>query len=264
MISKHKCVGIGCTMRRHLRDGNLAPLDLRALEESMVFRTHARGDKIFSQGAEATGLFCLRSGHVLLCHEDAYKYKTAFRVVGAGEIMGHRSLFGEDKHAATAQALSTCDVCHYPADVILALIEQYPSFARCFLRTLARDRGPRDALILRAQHLPVRIRLVNLILLMMQRERCGNGGACILQLPMLRRDIAALLATRPESVARAIKQLGDDRVAHFNGRSVTIPSVDILYQESSQEMAPTTTPLEEAEEDAASDAAPPGGYGRGL
>ncbi len=226
-------------MGGHVRDSEMASLDMQVLEKSMIFRSHARGDRIFSQGDDPTGLFCLRSGHVLLWHKDSFRYKTAFRVVGPGEIMGHRSLFGDDAHAATAQALTSCDVCHYPGDVVLNLVDQYPSFARCFFRMLARDRGPRDALVLRGQHIPIRVRLVNLLLVMMKSEHCDKGGACILQLPVMRRDIAALLATRPESVARAIKQLGNERVAIFKGRSVTIPNIDVLYKESSRVVVPT-------------------------
>ena len=153
--------------------------DVAILKESMVIRAYRRGDKIFSQGSKATGLFCLRSGHALLWHLDTFKYKTAFRVVGTGELMGYRSLFGEDLHAATAQAL-TGDVCYYPKNIVLRLIDEFPSFARRFLRTLARDRGPRDALVLRGQHIPVHIRLCNLLLLMIKRESCEEGGACIL------------------------------------------------------------------------------------
>lgn len=222
-----------------MRDSDLTASDVATLEESTVIHTYRRGDNIFTQGSEATGLFCLRSGYALLWHLDAFKYKTAFRVVGAGELLGHRSLFGEELHAATAQALIGCDVCYYPKDIVLQLVDEFPSFARRFMRTLARDRGPRDALVLRGQHMPVRIRLCNLLLLMIKSENCENGSACILKLPMLRQDVAALLATRPESIARAIKELGDDGIAMFNGRTVTIPNLAALYAESNLEQPPT-------------------------
>jgi len=153
--------------------------------------------------------------------------------------MGHRSLFGEDRHSATAQALNACDVCYYPKDILLQTIDASPSFARRFFRTLARDRGPREALFLRGQHMPVRIRLYNLLALMTRNENCKINGTCVLQLPMPRRDIAALLAARPESITRAIKEIGDDGIATFKGRTVTISNLDALYAKSNQEMLPT-------------------------
>ncbi len=221
-------------MHCHMRDSDMTASDVTVLEESMVVQTYRRNDKIFSQGSKATGLFCLQSGNALLWHMDAFKYKTVFRIVGAGELIGHRSLFGEDLHAATAQVLTSCDVCYYPKDTVLQLIDEFPGFTRRFLRALARDRGPRDALVLRSQHIPVRIRLCNLLLLMIKSEDCEKGGACILELPILRRDIAALLATRPESITRAIKALKEEGIALFKGRTVTVPNLVALYAESNQ------------------------------
>ncbi len=235
MVPHRKCAGIGCKMREHIRSSNMPPTDVQALDKTIVVRGFSRGEKIFAQGAVASGLYCLRSGHALLWHADAFNYKTAFRVVEPGEMMGYRSLFGEDPHVATAQALTACDVCYYPKEAVLELIDQHPKFARRFFRTLARDRGPKDALVLRGQHIPVRVRLVNLLLLMLSSDMCDRNGAGVIQLPMLRRDIAALLAARPESVARAIKELGEDGLAVFTGRTVAIPDVDALYQHCNQE-----------------------------
>ncbi len=238
MVPNRKCAGIGCKLREHIRCSDMPAADVTRLENTMVVRTVTRTEKIFSQGADATGLYCLRSGHALLWHADIFNHKTAFRVVGPGEMMGYRSLFGEDAHAATAQALTACDVCYYPKKVVLQLVDEFPGFARRFFRTLARDRGPRDALLLRGQHIPVRTRLINLLLLMNTDEMCPDDGECVLKLPMLRRDIAALLAARPESIARAIKELGQDGIAIFSGRTVTIPNLDALTVETNSEQLP--------------------------
>jgi CRP/FNR family transcriptional regulator len=238
MVPNRKCAGIGCKLREHIRCSEMPAADVARLESTMVVRAVARDEKIFSQGADSTGLYCLRSGHALLWHADAYNHKTAFRVVGPGEMMGYRSLFGEDTHAANAQALTACDVCYYPKKILLQLVDEFSGFARRFFRILARDRGPRDALLLRGQHIPVRTRLVNLLLLMNTDELYPNNGTCVLRLPMLRRDIAALLAARPESIARAIKELGQDGIAVFTGRTVTIPSLDALHAETNREQLP--------------------------
>jgi hypothetical protein len=70
---------------------------------------------------------------------------------------------------------------------------------------------------------------------MIQAEEFEKGGACILTLPILRRDMAILLASRPESIARAIKELRDSGIAMFNGRIVSVPDLAALYIESSQQ-----------------------------
>ncbi len=230
MVPARKCAKIGCKFKEHLDAGDFSEADLDQLHEAQQTRTYRRGQTIFAQGEDATGIYCLRTGNVLLSHVDAFKHKTSFRVVTQGEIMGYRSMFGQDPHAATAQALTTSDVCYYPREVVFAAMETHPGFARRFLRTLARDRGPPDALLLRGQHLPVRVRLVHLLLVM--REQFGEtaeDGSVTLHLPLTRRDIASLLAARPESVTRAIAELKRDNVVLFSGRQVRIRDLKRLF-----------------------------------
>ncbi len=231
-----KCAGVGCKINEHVRCGISDDADAARLENARLRQVYRRGDRIFTQAEMASGLYCLQSGHVLLWYLDPFGHRTAFRVAGPGEIMGHRSLFGEDPHAATAEALTTCHICWYPKGLVDELIGTYPSFARRFLRTLARDRGPPDALLLRGLHMPIRVRLVYLLLIL--RERHGEiwrDGSLHLELPLLRRDIASLLGARPESVTRAIQDLKRDGVATFNGRHVVVSNLEALYNEANQE-----------------------------
>ncbi len=231
-VVKYTCAGIGCRMREHIRTSGLDPADAEYLENARVTMAYKRGDRVFSQGERAAGLYCIRSGHVLLWHLDATNHRTGFRVVGPGEIMGYRSMFGEEPHAATAEALTSCDICSFPKEAIYVVIDSCPDMARAFLRTLARDRGPPDGLLLRGQHLPVRVRIVFLLLILMDRyAQAIDGGGLLFQLPLLRRDIATMLSTRPESVARAIKELERDEIAIFRGRSVAVADRQRLHEE---------------------------------
>ena len=225
-----KCAKIGCKFKEHLDAGVLSAATLDALHDTQETHTYRRGQAIFAQGDDATGIYCLRSGNVLLSHVDAFKHKTGFRVVTQGELMGYRSMFGEDRHAATAEALATSDICFYPRESIFAAMDAHPAFTRRFLRTLARDRGPPDALLLRGQHLPVRVRLVHLLLVIRnQFSEIADDGTLTFELPLTRRDIASLLAARPESITRAIAELKRDDIALFSGRQVRVPDPERLH-----------------------------------
>jgi CRP-like cAMP-binding protein len=102
---------------------------------------------------------------------------------------------------------------------------------RKFLKALARDRGAPDGLLLRGQQLPLRIRLIHLLLILKDRYAENKpDGSLSFELPLLRRDIAALLGTRAESVARAIKELKKDGIANFKGRNVLIPDEGRLLE----------------------------------
>ena len=62
-------------------------------------------------------------------------------------------------------------------------------------------------------------------LLLELEPTCGSrhaDGSLQLDLPISRRDIAAMLGIRPETVARAIRHLSENDVAQFDGRRVLI------------------------------------------
>jgi CRP/FNR family transcriptional regulator len=191
---------------------------------------------IFNQGDQPQGIYCVASGHLLLTQSDLSGNETALRLATPGELIGHRSLFAEQAHAATARALTPCRVCFIPGAAVREILESNPAFALRLLRTVARDRGPLEAPLLRGPWLSVRVRLVHLLLV--HRDRCSEtlpDGRLLFELPLTRRDIASMLGVRPESISRAIQDLQDEGVASFRGRRV-VSTLDRLLGVAKVEM----------------------------
>jgi CRP/FNR family transcriptional regulator len=229
------CSGIGCAIMEFARASEGVSM-VRLLEQWRMTQVYRRGDKLFEQHRTGNGIHCIQSGNVLLWQMDAFGMKTSFRVAGRGEMLGYRSTLGDDRHAATAEALTECRVCFYPKKQLEELIYDDPMVARHFFRLVARDRGPPDALMLRGQHLPVRVRLVYLLLTTKDRHADTRpDGSLVFDLPLSRKDIASLIASRPETVTRAIKSLANDGIAEFYNRKVIVPDPERLYEEVSIE-----------------------------
>lgn len=192
-------------------------------------RVYMPGETIFHQDDEPQGLYCVESGHILLRQLDAFGNEIAFQLVVPGDTMGWRSFFAEQPHAATARALTACRVCLIPSAPVRQLLERNPALGLRFLRTLARDRGPSEAPLLRSPHLPVRMRLVHLLLVL--KDSCAassTDGELVLELPLSRSDIAAMVGARAETVTRTIRDLQDEGVVRFCGRQVIVPELDRL------------------------------------
>ncbi len=225
-----KCAHVDCGIQSCMRDVPFRTADKALLERSMGVRNFDRGDKIFSEGVASSGLYCVRSGLVLLNYKDAIRSDKALRLVGPGDLMGYRSLFADEPHVTTAEALTVCNICFFPKTPIIRLTDTYPLFSRMLFRKLARDRGSRNGLVMREQHLPIKLRLIH-FLRMMEKQYgiTSRGGAVCVQLPLMRRQIASLLSARPESVARAITELEREGLAVANGRNITIPNPRALY-----------------------------------
>ncbi len=113
------------------------------------------------------------------------------------------------------------------AAAIRRLIAGNVALASRFLKTLGRDRGPTEAPLLRSPYLPVRVHILNLLLIL--RDGCATDmpdGGLRFQLPINRQDIAATVGTRPETVSRIVRELGNDGIANFHRQQVDVPDID--------------------------------------
>ncbi len=231
-----------CQLYQHLHGGGFSAQDLELHEQARKKRVYKRGEKLFEQDRDSTGLYCVQSGHVLLKSVDRFGNETAFRVAGPGELMGQRSFFAGEPHTATALALGRTYVCFHPRAIINRLLDSSIHLAKCFLRDLARDPGPADSLKLRNMKLPLRIRLLYLLVIIKEfSDTTSNSGALTFGLPLRRVDIAALIGARPESVTRVIKALEDDGIAIFHDHEVTVPHMEQLLETITMEMENSST-----------------------
>ncbi len=211
---------------------SLAGQDLELLERHRTHRDHAPGDVIFRQGTPCEGIFCVESGTVALRKADPEGRQVIARLVHPHETLGARAFFGRSHYAATAEALTAARVCFVDRDGVKELLTRSPDLAQRFLRRLADDLRAAEESKLEAATLDVRARVARLLLALAERYGVAqDDGAFSLELPLARQDMAALIGVRPESVARAVRALEDDRVAVFRGRAVTIPSIDRLLAE---------------------------------
>ena len=97
---------------------------------------------------------------------------------------------------------------------------------------MARDLGAAEERILQSVTLSVRAQFAHLLLVLKDRyATSAKDGTFELELPLARQDLAAMIGIRPETMSRAIKQLEEDGVAYFSGRSVQVPDVKRLLRE---------------------------------
>lgn len=219
-------------MRHATEWDQLGHEELALLQRRRVFRVYKPKQVIFYQGNPCHGLYCVASGTVGLRRTDAEGHSVLARLVQAGETMGYRTFFGGGIYAATAEALQTCSVCFIDRKTVHEVLDRDSKLSLAFLHRLAVDLRESEEAFLRSASMPVRRRLGHLLLSL--RDRHGvvdDTGNLIIKLPMARRDVAAMLGTRPETVARTLKALEGDGVAFFRGRRVTVPDLDALMDE---------------------------------
>lgn len=223
---------LNCQGRPHSEWCVLSGDDVRVLSISRTVNVYEPGQVIFYQGNPCLGIYCVEQGEVALRRTDEAGHSAIVRLAHAGQTLGYRSFFADSTYSASAEALTECRVCFVDRAAVRRLLDANPSLGLQFLQRVAQELAESEESRLVASTMPARARLAHLLLSL--RERCGRiteAGDLVIDLPLSRQDLAALLGTRPETVSRAIRALEDDGVAEFSGRHVLVGDLDLLLDE---------------------------------
>lgn len=206
--------------------------DLALLNQVKICNTYQPGQTIFYQGNPCLGVYCVEEGTVAVRKTDASGRSVIVRMAHTGDTLGYRAFFAGEPYRASADALQGSRVCFVDRAAVRRLLDRNPMVGLSFLKHMARDLEEAEEAKLHAAALPVRARLAHLLLML--RERFGQslgGGGTRIELPLSRQDIAAMIGTRPETVARAVRSFEDEGIANFQGREVLVNNLEALLNE---------------------------------
>jgi len=223
---------ITCLHRQRSEWRGLSRAAVELLNETKVVNRYQAGQTIFNQGNLPLGLYCVESGVILLRKSDAEGRSIIVRMVNPGQPLGYRAFFSDQRYRASAEASTDAIVCWIDRVSVKKLMEYSPELVMGFLRYIANDLAMAETLALRSATLTVRTRLAHLLLSLKDRDgEVDETGHIILDMKVSRQDLASLLGTTPETIARVTKLLTLEKVAIFERRRVIIPDLDRLLDE---------------------------------
>ena len=206
--------------------------ELQKLSDAKSHHYYQPGKVVFNQGDPFTGLYCVVEGTVALRRTDSQGNTMLVRLCHAGDTIGYREYFIGTEYSTTGEVVHQASLCFVHREAFQGLLETNPALGAELTRRLAQDAEKAEEALLQSSTLPVRTRMAHLLLALKERyATAGNDGSLLLNLPLSRQDIADLLGTRPETVARVIHALEEAGITRFSGRSVVIPDLDLLLDE---------------------------------
>ena len=222
----------GCQSRGRNEWSSLVGHDLDLLERAKTCNVYQPGQVVFYEGNACLGIHCIESGSIKLHRVDPRGDDIVVGLAAPGATLGYLAYFGGRGYTTTAEALTACRICFIDRAAVKTLIHQSPSVGLAFLRRLADDVDRSEDERVKALSLPLRARAAHLLLVLKDRSASADEeGRLTIELPLSRRDLAAMLGTRPESLSRLIRDFASDGVAHFGPREVVVPDLDALLDE---------------------------------
>lgn len=206
--------------------------DTQKLQNAKICNTYQPGQIIFYQGNPCLGIYCIESGTVAVRKTDAQGNSVIVRMLHEGQTLGYRAYFEGKAYSASAEALTETRICFIDRAAVSDLLSHNPSLGINFLRHIAEDLRESEEARMDAVALPARVRVVHLLLALKDRwADVDEEGTMHIHLPLARKDMAAMVGIRPETLARILHDLEAEGVAHFDGPKVRVPDLDVLLDE---------------------------------
>jgi CRP/FNR family transcriptional regulator len=205
---------------------------IKALAGIVKEQRFERGEIIFSEGEEGTGLFVVDRGRVKVYKLSPEGKEQTLHIFGPGEPFGEVPVFAGERFPAHAEALEKSRVFFFPRDEFAGLIQQDPSLALNMLAVLARRLRRFTAMVEDLSLKEVPGRLAGYLLSL--NEDRGLEGRVDLQIR--KGQLASLLGTSPETLSRILARMTQAGLISLDGpRSIRILDVEGLEELASGE-----------------------------
>lgn len=203
--------------------------ELKNVSEHKVSNVYKKGQTLFVQGNHPFGLYCVSSGNIKVTKVGADGKESIVRIVTAGDVLGHRSLFTDQYYTATATALEDTKVCFLDKKFIMKVIQEQPSVSMNIIEKLSSDMGAAENKLSSLHQKNVRERLAELLLLLKESHGIkDDDGRVRIDLKLTREEMATMIGTANETLIRFVSEFKEAGLVEQEGKTIFITNEEEL------------------------------------
>ena len=218
-------ISINCdqsTMREeHFNALSIA--ELASIDNNRTELIYKKGEILYKQGAFISNLIFIKSGLVKLYVENNNSTSILFLKVG-GSFIGLPSLYGDDVHQYSTEALSETKVCEINFNIVKNLLKENCEFGTDIIKVINQDLSIAFDRIASFSNKQLHGRLAELLLYLQtdiyKSNPFKNG--------LTKADLANMLSTSKESVSRLMSSLKKDKIIKESKHNIHIINIDRL------------------------------------
>jgi CRP/FNR family transcriptional regulator len=199
-----------------LPDDQLESLSMITKEKS-----YKKGENIFTENEQATGLYAVASGRVKIYKLSPDGREQILHIFGPGEVFGEAPVFAGKRFPASADAMDESRVLFFQREALISLIQKNPSIALNMLAVLSIRLRRFTSLIDDLSLKEVPGRLAKHLLYMKQEHNTYE-----LDLGITKGQLASLLGTIPETLSRILTKMVDQGLIETDGRRIRIIEIE--------------------------------------
>lgn len=168
---------------------------------------HLDGDEIvYVAGSDVSQLLVVHSGRLRISRSSADGREHLVRILGPGDFVGEGAFLTGARPDHTVTAVEPTRLCVFRHADLGRLVGAHPSIALRMLKTVSTRLEETESRLASATTVELSARVADYLLGLPGRQR---DGVVEVELPLPKKDIAALLDTTPESFSRQLRRLSD-------------------------------------------------------
>lgn len=196
----------------------LSPAHRRQVAEICLDRPLKKREILFHEGEKGRAIYLCARGSIQLYKDSQDGQEVVIKIIRPGEIFAEVILFEQDRYPVSAVALKESLVYMLPAAQFDCLLQD-AGFRRDFMANLM---GKLRFLADQVQYLTafdVEARLFRFL-------NTQSGGKNPFRIDLSKKDVAAAIATTPESLSRLLLRLKKEKKLIWEGKSISILNGD--------------------------------------
>lgn len=211
-----------CEGRTHSVFADLCGNELGALNHNKVCNTYKKGQIVFYEGNMPMGLYCINQGKIKVFKTGRGGKEQIVRLAKDGDVLGYRSLIGNEPYTATAEALEDSTICFTDRKMFEQLLQTDPALPKNFMELLCQELRDAENFLQSMAQKTVRERLAEVILILRKKYGTHPTQENRLNVELSREDIANLVGTATETVIRLLSDFKDEKIVNLEGRVLHI------------------------------------------
>ena len=191
---------------------------LSAIRQIAVEKQYNKGQTIFSEGDETTGLFVVVDGRIKIYKVSSEGKEQILHIFETGQSFGEVTVFTGQQLPANAQTLAKSRLLIFPRSAFVGLVTANPSLALNLLAIMSKKLRQFAAQIENLSLKEIPARLASYLIYLAEEQ----GSEDAVTLNVSKGQLASLLGTIPETLSRIFAKLSGQNLIRVEGPKITL------------------------------------------
>ncbi len=211
----------------------LSGAEIEALYTNSIEKKIKKGELIFKEGDNPSGLIYLKSGSAKVYKFGAGNREQIVRLARQLSFVGYKALFAEKKHTSNSSAIEDSEIIIFDKKNLFYLMELNPKFSRAIIRALANEISFNFNRMINLTQKHIRGRIAESLLLLKEIYGFKDDNKT-LNVLFTRENIAHLSNMTTSNAIRTLKSFEKENLISTEDKRILILDIDSIIKTSKQ------------------------------